>query len=99
MDVTGQFHALTSLIPEKTWRYSWDTRLGGPQSRSESYVEEKFSNPSSPAVQPVACQYTDWAVIFIILCTHLQMRLFLYLYFTALLHLFRKLTSMKFRDS
>jgi hypothetical protein len=43
-------------------RYPLDRRLGGPQSRSGHYGEEKNLTPAgnrTPVVQPIACRYTD----------------------------------------
>jgi hypothetical protein len=56
MDVNGQLHAPAALPPEKYLRYRLDRRLGGPQSRSERYGEEKdlaLTGNRAPAVQPI----------------------------------------------
>jgi hypothetical protein len=62
MEVSGQLHALASLLQGKSPWYPY-RRLGGPQSRSERGGEEKSSQPPQgiPIVQPVAQRYTDWA--------------------------------------
>jgi hypothetical protein len=47
-------------------RYPLARRLGGPQSRSEHCGGEKNLTPTkiwTSAVQPVACRYTDWAIL------------------------------------
>jgi hypothetical protein len=55
MEVSGQIHASAALPPGKDPQYPLDRRLGGPQSRSgRCGVENRI-----PAVQPVACRYTD----------------------------------------
>jgi hypothetical protein len=46
-------------------RNQFSRRLDGPQSRSGRCEEEKNLAPFGnriPAVQPVACRYTDWAI-------------------------------------
>jgi hypothetical protein len=60
MKVSGELHAPGALPPEK--EAPVDSRLGGPQSRSGRYGEEKSHAPArnrTPAVQPVARRYTD----------------------------------------
>jgi hypothetical protein len=47
MEVSGQFHAPSSLPPGKE---PLDSRLGGPHSRSGRYEEEK--NLALPGVEP-----------------------------------------------
>jgi hypothetical protein len=62
LDGSGQLHASTALPPGKAGQ--GNRRLGGPQSRSGRYGEEKnlvAAGNRSPAVQPVARRYTDWA--------------------------------------
>jgi hypothetical protein len=62
--LSGQLHARAALPQRKSPQYPLDKKLGGPQSRSGSY-EEKSHAPAenrTPAVQPVACRYTDWAI-------------------------------------
>jgi hypothetical protein len=41
MEVSGQIHAPAALPPGKQLRYPLDRRLGGPQSQSGPYGEEK----------------------------------------------------------
>jgi hypothetical protein len=41
MEVSGQLHALAALPRGSRPRYPMDRRLGGPQSRSERYGEDK----------------------------------------------------------
>jgi hypothetical protein len=66
--VSGQLHAPVALPPEKSPRYPFYRRLGGPQSRSGRYGEVTISyptgtrTPAPPVVQPVASRYTDWAI-------------------------------------
>jgi hypothetical protein len=54
------------LYPGGNWRrYPLDRKLGGPQSRYRRYREEKNLAPAgirTPAVQPVARRYADWAI-------------------------------------
>jgi hypothetical protein len=45
MEVSGQFHALAALPPEKEPRYLLDRRLCRPQSRSGRGDEEKIFQP------------------------------------------------------
>jgi hypothetical protein len=45
MEVSGQIHASAALTPWKEPRYPLDKRLGGPQSRSGHYGEEKNQPP------------------------------------------------------
>jgi hypothetical protein len=59
MEVSGQLHAPTALPPGKEPPYPLDKRLGGPQSRSGRYGEERNL---TPAFQPVARRYTYWAI-------------------------------------
>jgi hypothetical protein len=52
----GQIHAPTALFQRKQTPYPLDRRLGGPQSRSRRYGEEKklaLARNRTPAVQPV----------------------------------------------
>jgi hypothetical protein len=50
------------LQGKSPWRYPFDRRLGGPQSRSERGDEEKNSQPlpglEHPIIHPVAQRYT-----------------------------------------
>jgi hypothetical protein len=82
--VSGQLHAPAALPPGKRPRYSFDRRLGGPQSRSGRYGEVKIFTlsglefPSPLVVQPVASRYTDWAISLIsilIIFSHIRERL------------------------
>jgi hypothetical protein len=62
MVVTGQLHAPIALPPGEDPLYPLDRRLGGPQSLFGRYGEEKNLAPArnlTPAVQPIACHYTD----------------------------------------
>jgi hypothetical protein len=68
MEVSGQLHAPAALPPEKSPRYPFYRRLGGPQSRSGRYEELKIFYPTGTrtppprVVQPIASRYTDWAI-------------------------------------
>jgi hypothetical protein len=42
LEVSGQLHAPAALPPEKSPRYPFYRRLGGPQSRSGRYGEGKI---------------------------------------------------------
>jgi hypothetical protein len=58
MEVSGQFHAPTALLsgkklPGTCWTGSW---VGYAESLARVW------NPT-PAVQPVARRYTDWAIM------------------------------------
>jgi hypothetical protein len=60
MEMSGQFHAPTALS-----QYPLNSRLGGPQNRSESYAEESNLSRSwnpTPVAHPIACHYTDLAI-------------------------------------
>jgi hypothetical protein len=67
MAVVSQLHAPNAKPPEKSPRYSLDSRLGGPQNRSGHCGEEKHLAPAgnpTPAVQLVARRDpTDTGVI------------------------------------
>jgi hypothetical protein len=54
MEVSGQLHAPAALPPGKSPRYPLDRRLGGPQSRSGRFGEEKIldSNSDPSVFQP-----------------------------------------------
>jgi hypothetical protein len=41
MEVRGQLNALAALPPKRKHRYTLKRRLGGPQSQSEHFGEEK----------------------------------------------------------
>jgi hypothetical protein len=66
--VSGQLHAPAALPSGKSLWYLFYRRLGGPQSRSGRYGEEKIFDPTGTrtptplVVQPVASRYTDWAI-------------------------------------
>jgi hypothetical protein len=65
MELNGQLHAPATLHPGKESRYPLDRRLGGPQTRSWRYGEDKNltrAGNQTPAVQPVARRYTGWAI-------------------------------------
>jgi hypothetical protein len=67
MDVCRQFHAAAALPPRKSPRYPLYSyiRLGSPQSRPGRCKTEKkraFAPNPTPAVQPVARRYADWAI-------------------------------------
>jgi hypothetical protein len=51
MEVNGQLHAPATLPQGKSPFYTLDRRLGGPQSRSGRYGEEKNSQPP-PGIEP-----------------------------------------------
>jgi hypothetical protein len=60
---------LRPLYPRgKSPRYPLDRKLGGPQSRSGRFGEEKIldptwtGTPTPSVVQPVASRYTDYAI-------------------------------------
>jgi hypothetical protein len=62
MEVSGQFHAPTALLPGGKPRYPFDRRLCGPQSRSGRFREEKNLDPAgirTPIVEPVVPRFTD----------------------------------------
>ena len=62
MGMGGQRHALAALPPGKP-QYPLYRRLGEPQGQSERV--RKISPPlefDPRTVQPVASQYTDWAI-------------------------------------
>jgi hypothetical protein len=44
--VSGQLHAPPALPPGKGPRYPFDRRLGGPQSRSGRFGEDKILDPT-----------------------------------------------------
>jgi hypothetical protein len=58
MEVSGHLHAPAALPPGKDTLYSFDGRLGGPQSRTgRGGEEEKFPYPTgnrTPVVKSVA---------------------------------------------
>jgi hypothetical protein len=66
--VSGQLHVQAALPTGKRSKYPFDTRLGGPQIRSERQEGVKILDPtgtrnSDPSVvQPVASRYTDCAI-------------------------------------
>jgi hypothetical protein len=65
MEVIGQLHAPADSFLGKIIRYPLDSGLGEPQRRSGRYGEDKNLVPTgnrTPAVQPVARRYTDWAI-------------------------------------
>jgi hypothetical protein len=67
-EVSCQLQALAALPPGNSPWYPLDRRLGGPQRRSGSGIEEKFPAPAgnwtlehwSPS--PLHSRYTDWAI-------------------------------------
>jgi hypothetical protein len=62
LGTSGQLHTPATLFRGTALANHWDRRLGGPQSRSGRYGEEKSLFPSgnrTMAIQPVACPYTD----------------------------------------
>jgi hypothetical protein len=74
MEMSGEFRALPALPQVKGPWYPLDRKLGGPQSRSGRFDEEKNSQPlpglEPLIVQPVAQRYT----------TELTRHLYLYWY-------------------
>jgi len=52
MEVSGQLHAPATLPPGKHSRYTWNRRLGGPQSRiwarwwRETFIPHREWSPS-----------------------------------------------------
>jgi hypothetical protein len=72
LDLGTSWRWVVSLTPQplyprgKSPRYPLDRRLGGPQSQSGKFEEEKILDPTgtrtpSPVVQPIASRYTDYA--------------------------------------
>jgi len=51
MDVIIQFHVPAALLTAKEPRYLFESRLGGPQSRSGRGGEEENSQPP-PGIEP-----------------------------------------------
>jgi hypothetical protein len=51
MEMSGQLHALATLPQRKSTWYPLDRRLGGPQSCSGHWSEEKNSQPP-PGIKP-----------------------------------------------
>jgi hypothetical protein len=68
LEVSGQLHAPAALPLGKSPRYPFYRRLGGPQSRSGRYGEDKILDrsgtrtPAPSVIEPVASRYTDYAV-------------------------------------
>jgi hypothetical protein len=63
--VSGQLHAPASLLRWKRPRHPLNRKLGGLQSRSGRCEEEKSLASTgnwTPAAEPVARLYTDWAI-------------------------------------
>jgi hypothetical protein len=60
-EVIDQFHASAGSPSGKFPRYPLGRKLGGPQSRSGRYGEEKNLSPSGNQTQPLASRYNDWA--------------------------------------
>jgi hypothetical protein len=72
MEMNGQLHSLAALSPGKALPCVSCRRLGGPQSRSGRYGENKNLSPAGnriPAAQPVARRYTDWAIPYPVIIT------------------------------
>jgi hypothetical protein len=71
--VSGQLHAPAALPPGKEPRYPLDRRLGGPQSRSGRFGEEKILDPTGTrtpnplVVQPIASRKW-WSLTSTLLC-------------------------------
>jgi hypothetical protein len=64
--VSGLLHAQAALPPGKEPRYPLDRSLGGSQSRSGRYGEEKIVDPTgtrTPTPLPVASRYTNYVTI------------------------------------
>jgi hypothetical protein len=69
LDLGTSWRWVVSFTPLPRYpRYPFDTRLGGPQSRSGRYGKVKIlyptgtRTPAPPVVQSVASRYTDWAI-------------------------------------
>jgi hypothetical protein len=70
MEVGGQIHAHATLLLRQEPQYPLGGRLGGPQSQSGCYREEKNLAPAwnqTLAVQPIACLYTDSAIMALVI--------------------------------
>ena len=61
MAICGQHHAPVVVPPGKKHRYPFNTRLGGPQSRSERFGEDK-NLVSLPGFEPRIIQLVTLAV-------------------------------------
>jgi hypothetical protein len=60
MEVSGQLHAPTALFPGKVPRYPYDRKLVWTMRNREIFFA--LVGNQTPAVQPVARHYTDWAI-------------------------------------
>jgi hypothetical protein len=66
MEVSGQLPTPAALTQINFFRYPLDRRLREPQSGPGHYGEEKdlaLAGNRTPAVQPVACCYTDPVIL------------------------------------
>jgi hypothetical protein len=64
MELSGQFHAPAALHRGNRLQYQMYRRLGGTKSRCGRCGEETNLAPAvnqTPAVQPVARRYINWA--------------------------------------
>jgi hypothetical protein len=62
MEMSGQLHASAALHQGKSPWYSFDRRLGGPQSRSGRGGEEKNSQPP-PGISHVKIQCNFFEIL------------------------------------
>jgi hypothetical protein len=65
----GEWSAAALPPGERAPLFPLDRRLGGPQSQSELYGEEKnlaLAKNGTLAIQPVARRYTIWAILALI---------------------------------
>jgi hypothetical protein len=71
MEVSGQYHDPRRFTPEeRAPQYPLDRWLCGLQIRSGRCGEERnltHTRKQTPAVQPVASRYTDWAILALII--------------------------------
>jgi hypothetical protein len=61
MDVGGQSHAPTALLPGKCPRYALNRRLGGPHNQSGRFGEEINFLPLSKS-EPRTVQHVTWSL-------------------------------------
>jgi hypothetical protein len=74
--VSSQLHAPAALPQGKRLQYPMDMDLGGSQSRSGYYGDEKdfaLAENRNPVVHPVVRNYTDGAIPTTCVCTYVCM--------------------------